>query len=419
MELLFDKKHSEAKHYQSELLQYLERSNNYIVAYFSIERLKCITTFEANGRALVKLIISNVMKMIQLKFPNQPHLIYSMEGNEFVLIFDNPDPFVSHDFIRKGINEVVKDTEAPVELEVSIGITQSFFNMKNGQIVLNKAYYYMLFDKLKSRANNQINIGKQISFETACNHYQLERDLKLAFTNRELYTVFQPIIHKNGSIAFEALARWKSPKHGQVGPNEFIPIAERSLLIEKITEQIIRNTVSIINKHKEIKYITVNLSANVIANDNWLLNILDTIMAETKFERTALAFEITEQLTLTHKHWDSITAICSLGHSIFIDDFGTGQTGIDHLLNSSVNGVKLDRKFISEYMMENKRKFIVSTIDLLKALDLFVVIEGVEFQSQNQFIQTVNYDAVQGYLESPPIEEYLIPNYLESKLIIE
>ncbi|MFE6169378.1 EAL domain-containing protein [Viridibacillus arvi] len=262
---------------------------------------------------------------------------------------------------------------------------------------------------------HQTGLHKIKTDEAAVRQYQLERDLQQAVSNKEIYTVFQPIVHKNGSIGFEALARWKSPIHGHVGPNEFIPIAEKSLLIEKITETIIQDTVSIINKHKNITYVTVNLSANVIENDEWLLNVLDDIIDVTPFERKALVFEITEGLTLTQKHWDSIKTIRSLKHPILIDDFGTGQTSMSHLLNESVDGVKLDQMFISDLSSEKNQKLITLTIDLFKVLDLLVVIEGVEFQDQNQFIQTIDYDAIQGYLESAPIAASSINTYLDLK----
>lgn len=391
-----------------EVFQYVrDRKHPFTLVYFAIERINNISTFDSNGNEKAYIITQLIIDGIKQRFSFIKNNIFHMDSNEYILILE--DPLVpSKKEINKSIKEIISNVAAPIDLNVAIGIAKYKKRVIEPSVVIKKAYYEMLLDKLDNPIKNII------PFEEALRHYELERDLKLALEKEELYTVFQPIAHKNNEVGFEALVRWNSKKYGIISPGEFIPIAEESAMIIKITEFVLKDVIRILNLHKEVSYITVNLSPNSLLDITWLIKFLDDLLADTSIDRSNITFEITEGQALTPNHWDSIKKLRNLGHSIFIDDFGKGHTNI-HLLLNAIDGVKLDKEFISDSMIKEKDKFITSTISLFKALNLFVVLEGVETSLQNQFINTIQYDAVQGYLECPPIDSALIPIYLKSK----
>ncbi|MCM3318021.1 EAL domain-containing protein [Rummeliibacillus stabekisii] len=392
-------------HPEIELVSNLEKlKDDFTLIYFSIERIKDISTFEVNGLKYVQTITELITSRIQQLFASSS--LYCMESNEFVLVLAgiaNP----SFEELKEKIKTAIITIDSPIDLYLAVGVSVS--NLIHPRISLKKAYYDMLLDKLQHTPKHNL-----VPFKEAINNYEIERDLKDALDKGELSTVFQPIAHKNHVVGLEALVRWNSYK-GAISPARFIPIAEKSGLINRITEFVLANAVKTLNDFKEIAYVTINLSPVSILNIEWLLDYLEQLFDSTTLNRKKIIFELTEGQTLTPQHWNSINKIRRLGHPIFIDDFGAGHTNMNLLLQA-FDGVKLDQSMVSETMIINRQDFISSTIKVFKSLNLFVIVEGIETPLQKNFLEkNTEYDAVQGYLECPPIQPQDIPIYLDSK----
>ncbi|WDV09319.1 EAL domain-containing protein [Lysinibacillus irui] len=223
---------------------------------------------------------------------------------------------------------------------------------------------------------------------------------------KEFSTVFQPILHKNNQLSFEALMRWNSKDLGIITPNVFIPILDREGLLINLTKKIINDVVAILNKYKQIVYITINLTASLVKDITWLLEHLESINFN---ENRRIAFELTEESLASIEVRDNLKRIRERGHLLFIDDFGTGYSNFQYLATFNFDGVKLDRVFMGE---QTNKKVIVLLSKFIKALDLKFIIEGVERFDQFSFLLETKYDAIQGYYISQPLKQIELDNFI-------
>lgn|GEM_PF-750125 len=222
----------------------------------------------------------------------------------------------------------------------------------------------------------------------------------------EFSTVFQPILHKNNLLSFEALMRWTSKDLGVITPNVFIPILDREGLLVNLTKKIINEAVAILNEYKQIDYITVNLTSSLVKDITWLLEHLESIVFN---ENRRIAFELTEDSLANIEVRDNLKQIRERGHLLFIDDFGTGYSNFHYLATFNFDGVKLDRVFMGD---QSNKKVIVLLSNLIKALDLKFIIEGVERFDQFSFLLETKYDAIQGYYISQPLKQTELGDFI-------
>jgi len=222
----------------------------------------------------------------------------------------------------------------------------------------------------------------------------------------EFSTVFQPILHKNNQLSFEALMRWNSKDLGVITPNVFIPILDREGLLINLTKKLINEAVAILIKYRQIVYITINLTASLVKDITWLLEHLKSIGFN---ENRRIAFELTEESLASIEVRDNLKRIRERGHLLFIDDFGTGYSNFQYLATFNFDGVKLDRVFMGE---QTNKKVIVLLSKFIKALDLKFIIEGVERFDQFSFLLETKYDAIQGYYISQPLKQIELDNFI-------
>jgi EAL domain-containing protein (putative c-di-GMP-specific phosphodiesterase class I) len=237
----------------------------------------------------------------------------------------------------------------------------------------------------------------------------LAADLAGALDTGQLFLVYQPKVSlATGQWSgVEALLRWQHPERGMVPPNHFIPIAESSGLMRPLTDRVIDMALDRWCEWNRaglgIK-IAINLSAKDIEPD-----------FPDRFERTCVAkgvspesivFELTE--TATHDVTDLLDIATRLrvkGTRLSIDDFGTGYSSVVQLHRLPFSELKIDRLFVSELESSTEARTIVRAIvDLAHALDLTVVAEGTESESEVGFLAGLGCDEAQGYFFSRPLD---------------
>jgi len=247
---------------------------------------------------------------------------------------------------------------------------------------------------------------RQVSNQNDSNNVVQKTILKNGLDLDEFTTVFQPILHKNKQLSFEALLRWNSKDLGAITPNIFIPVLDSEGLLITLTKKVINEAVEILNKYKEIVYITINLTASLVKDISWLLEHLESIRF---VENKRIAFELTEDSLAGIEVRDNLKRIRDRGHLLFIDDFGTGYSNFQYLTTFQFDGVKLDRAFMGE---QTNKKVIVLLSKFIKALDLKFIIEGVERYEQIGFLLETKYDAVQGFYISRPLNKSDLANFI-------
>jgi EAL domain-containing protein (putative c-di-GMP-specific phosphodiesterase class I) len=207
----------------------------------------------------------------------------------------------------------------------------------------------------------------------------------------------------------EALARWPHPKVGYIPPDEFIPIAEHTGLINKLGFWVFKKACADLRRwHKkgfsELK-LGVNLSAVQLRDSNLADKFL-SICSKRKIPPPLVELEITESTLIKnfeHSN-DVMQELHKAGINFALDDFGKGFSSLNYLQNLPINSIKLDRDFLNNTLPNKQTQTIISAIiSLAKSLDLTIIAEGVETEAQQQFLQQYDCNEIQGTLFSPPV----------------
>ncbi|HEX2917786.1 MAG TPA: EAL domain-containing protein, partial [Edaphobacter sp.] len=250
----------------------------------------------------------------------------------------------------------------------------------------------------------------------------LENNLRSAMKNNEFFIVYQPEFEiASGKIACcEALLRWKHPEAGMISPDRFIPIAESTGMIIPIGEWVLRNACEQAKAFLEFGMISgpmaVNVSAVQIKSEGFC-SLLRKVLTETGLPAQFLELEITESLLLSRD--ESVFALLNelktIGVSLAIDDFGTGYSSLGYLKQFPVNKLKIDRSFIVGIGRTREEEELVGAVlQMAQALHLKVTAEGVETDTQLNFLRSLGCDQVQGFLLCKPVpsEEFVAASSL-------
>lgn len=238
-------------------------------------------------------------------------------------------------------------------------------------------------------------------------------NLHRALEENEFFLQYQPQFTADGSklAGFEALIRWKSQKYGLVSPGKFIPLAERSWLINKIGEWVLAEGCRFAQKlaqlgHEEIK-VAINISPRQIKMNNFVDNVRQIIDAAHVFA-PQIEIEVTESMIMENldANIPKLETLQKDGMNLALDDFGTGFSSLTYLRTLPVNYLKIDKSFIDKIAIsETQVKLVATIIELGHALGMKIVAEGVEAEEQLVKIQECGCDYVQGYVFGKPLSE--------------
>ncbi len=250
---------------------------------------------------------------------------------------------------------------------------------------------------------------------------QLENDLHLAAEAKDFHLLYQPIICLEDSrvIGFEALARWQHSTRGEISPEVFIPLAEKTNLIYGIglflLDQACRQLYQWQTSFPSDSPLTmsVNLSA-IQLQDPYLVDQVSQILAKNFLSPSSLKLEVTESALVEDADVavENLAQLRQLGVQIYIDDFGTGYSSLGRLQELPFDTLKIDQSFV------RSKNWIMSETILMLAqkLDLDVIVEGVESLEDLISLKKLGCRKMQGYFFSRPIDSASIGNLLNQNL---
>jgi diguanylate cyclase (GGDEF)-like protein len=236
------------------------------------------------------------------------------------------------------------------------------------------------------------------------------QQLRDAMAAHAIEVHYQPkaSLRSSRMYGLEALVRWRLPDGSLLSPSAFLPIAERAGLMYDLTLYVLEaalRDISWLRGRRLDLTVAVNVPPIAIL-DSTLARDIARLLNQAGLPANALEIEITEDSLMGDRvrARSLITGLRELGVAVSIDDYGTGYSSLPYLRDLEVDSLKLDRSFVTGLADNPKARTIVaSTIHLAHALGMWVVAEGVETASDRRVLQSLDCDAAQGYLLSPPV----------------
>ncbi len=239
---------------------------------------------------------------------------------------------------------------------------------------------------------------------------QIEEDLRDALHAGQIDLCLQPIVRvdNNTVSGFEALLRWEHPDRGPIAPDEFVPIAEESAIINEIGEFAIDRACELAAAWPVDLRVAVNVSPVQFASGD-LAGVVERALARTGLSPHLLELEITESVFLgdqeaTHRLFKHLKKI---GVRLSLDDFGTGYSSLGYLRRAPFDKIKIDRSFVRGATQDdnNNAAIITAIVSLAEALDMETVAEGVEAMDELELVRARGTSHVQGYIYSRPLTQ--------------
>jgi diguanylate cyclase (GGDEF)-like protein len=252
-------------------------------------------------------------------------------------------------------------------------------------------------------------------------HVTLEMDLRLALSEGQLFVEYQPIfdLATLQMTGVEALVRWQHPTRGLIGPDRFIPVAESSGLINAVGKFVLRESCHLAATWASMGKplaLAINVSGRQLESGS-LVGEIAAALQENELDPTLFTLELTESVLMNDFDCTllRLQALKDLGVKLAIDDFGTGYSSLSYLRRFPVDGLKIDRSFISGIARSPEAQALVHTlVQLGKTLGLTTYAEGIEDEAQLSVLQRQHCDLGQGFYYSRPVSASALEALLSS-----
>lgn len=343
-------------------------------------------------------------------------------GDEFAAILHDiksiEDAIACVEKISACISQPIAIGSHLVQVGSAIGIASYPDHGADQTTLLSNADFAMYRAKRSSRKYEVYSEAQDITLDKKM---PISQYLHRAVQNQELFLEFQPKVNlaTNQLIGVEALVRWNSPEFGLVQPSHFIPMAERSDLIEKVTYLTIEMALDQYAKWRTLGYsipLAINISARMLDNPefgNWMINVAK----QYDIDPENITLEITETTlaSSSHRAYTLLETLDAAGFDISIDDFGSGFTSFTAIRNVAIAELKIDRMFIEKLQTGSKDSaIVVSMLSLADSLGMRAVAEGVETSEQWNVLQKLGCRFAQGYGIARPMSGNTIINWVEA-----
>lgn len=271
----------------------------------------------------------------------------------------------------------------------------------------------------KRQGKGRTRLFSQSILEQEHRRSQIEKELASGASDSEMRVVFQPIadLATGQVVAFEALARWSSPRLGRVNPDEFILAAERMNLIGRLTEGMLERALACASGWPDDLVLSFNVSSIQLCELGAADRLLSKI-EESGFDPKRFQVELTETALLADFSIarENISILRNAGASIALDDFGSGHASISYLREMCFDVVKLDGSMIADVTRSAQMlNLLRGVIDLCRSLGVRCVAEHVETADQLASLRALGCDAVQGYYLGRPTESFQLNEYFDAR----
>ncbi|WP_426781056.1 putative bifunctional diguanylate cyclase/phosphodiesterase [Pseudomonas syringae] len=379
--------------------------------HINLDRFKLLN--ESLGHEIADQLLRHVARRLSSAMP-EADTIARLSGDEFAVLFDGYSNLSS---LARVTNRLLGKLRVPLsvaghELVISASVGISLLSDSAREVSALVSQANMAMQHAKHLGGNNFQFFTQSLQASTLERLQLEIQLRRAVDEQQLQVFYQPkLCLRTGRLdSAEALVRWHHPQRGMVAPGEFIGLAEETGLISAIGEFVLRQACWQACEWQRQGMAPIRMSVNLSVHQlrqGKLVSLVRQVLEETGLAPQWLELELTESQLLDSVEHIILTfqQLRDLGVKLAIDDFGTGYSSLSYLRRFPVDYVKIDRAFISGLGDGTEDAAIIQAIiSMAHSLGLKVVAEGVENQSQLEFLRSHGCDEVQGYLISRPIE---------------
>lgn len=385
---------------------------SYAVVFIDLDRFKLIndTMGHTFGDELLKLVAQRLQHYIQWDM-----MLARFGGDEFVVLITGSDA------IQRAMHlgsVLVRAFQQPFTYQghtfhftLSMGIAPATLSapedvLRNADLALYRA---------KEQGGGRFAVFDETLFRNATMRLQLENALREALAHQDLEIYFQPIVRLSTGrlVGFEVLVRWHHPEYGFIPPSRFIPIAEEMGLVSEIDHYVLSSALATLARWHHLYpssppiWIAVNFSGQEFQTPGFARSIRNLLRTHG-VRPEDLHIEITERVLLqrTQEAIEEITALERLGVPFYIDDFGTGYSSLSYLHRFNISGLKIDRSFVQNTPHSPSTQTLVRAIvAMAHALEIAVVVEGVETVEQMTLLRAMGCEYGQGYFFGRPLKE--------------
>ncbi len=355
----------------------------------------------------------------------QNDILSRIAGDEFSVLLSNikdpHDAAIVAERIIQGLSLPFSINGNQIRVSLSIGIAITPQDSISAEELMSFADKAMYFVKHQGKNNYQF-------FSQEINSKEIQRleiisTLKNAIEFDKFFLEYQPVYDKNQRIVqLEALLRLNSKETGLISPNLFIPIAEKNGLIGEITTLVISSVCKQLKhwrlQNVNIKKVAINISS-IELRDPFFVGIVEKILKKNDIAASNIEFEITETAIMQDIDQSIITLnkLRDLGITLAIDDFGVEYSSMSYLRILPIQKLKIDKMFVDDIENSEQARLIFNAIAALgKALDLFVITEGVETEFQARYVLKSETNAIQGFYFSRPLHPDVITKKMQCSI---
>lgn len=397
-------------------LTYEEEPKPFSIVLVDLDRFKEIN--DLHGHHIGDLLLRHVAQNISTTM-RRSDTVARLGGDEFALLLPGVTSGNAEVIVKKLHATLCKRVSLDgimLDIAASMGVASyPEHDMEVNRLLL-KADIAMY-------AAKRFNVGYRVyspEMEVlAAKNVELLNELRHAIEHEQLQLHYQPKIshHTNSIMGVEALVRWNHPQRGLVPPDEFIPLAESSGLIQPLALWVMQAALQQSVKWHEAGHafsVAVNLSTrNLLDGD--LPGRIARLLASYHARPEWLVLEITESAVMEEPAHalETLIKLSKMGIQLSLDDFGTGYSSLAYLKKLPVSEIKIDKSFIKDMELDANDTVIVrSTIALGQNLGMKVVAEGVENVKIWELLAALGCDASQGYYMSRPLTAAALDEWL-------
>ena len=385
----------------------IENKSHFAVLFLDLDGFKIIN--DGLGHDIGDLLLKEVAKRFQEAL-REDDFIFRVGGDEFAILIE----YTTNDKIVEIVaRKIIETVNQPIfianhSLQVGCSIGIARFPQDGNDLLSLLKHSDTAMYKAKQEGKNRFEFYTKDLSNTVHTRLNIEQSLAKALRNDEFYVVYQPKYNLATKDVFsvEALIRWNNPMLGNVGPADFIYIAEETGFINQIGLFVFQKACEDFKQLQEkikIEMISINVSTLQLVNNNFIEEI-KAILESTNVSASNIGIEITETYIMKNitDIQDTLHKLREIGFKIIIDDFGTGYSSMHYLQKLPIDIIKIDKSFIDDLTTSNNQSVIKAIIAISKSFGYKTVAEGIESKEQEDILLNLGVDFGQGYLFCRP-----------------